>query len=78
MNSRGKIMKKKDIKVGQKYTHINYPGVVYLGVGAINRNTNTFSRKNLVIISSHEPWGSVGYVVHAFNPDFWYGFSEMK
>ena len=71
-------MKKKDIKVGQKYSHKYYPGVIYLGVGVINRSEDSFSRKGLVIISTREPWNSLGYIVNAFNPDFWCGFSEMK
>lgn len=71
-------MKKKDIKVGQKYSHEKYPGVIYLGIGVINRDLDTYSNKKLVIISTREPWNDIGHIVNPSNPDFWDGFSEIK
>jgi hypothetical protein len=71
-------MKKKDIKVGQKYTHNDYPGVVYLGVGRINRENMRHSDKNLVIITTRTPWDCLGHIVGYNNLGFWDEFVEMK
>lgn len=46
-------MKPKDITVGQKYTHIKYKGVVYLGVGRSTMR-NTFVDKQLIICEDKE------------------------
>ena len=71
-------MKPKDIIVGQKYTHKNYPRVVYLGIRTREARVNRPEEKQLAIIED-PVWGLTGDTVAFKGIDsFWDGFKEIN
>jgi hypothetical protein len=71
-------MKSKDIIVGAKYKHRNYPNFEYLGCGITNRKNDKIKQKYLVILHTDKYWN--GRIVLPIRNDdngdikFWNGF----
>ncbi len=76
-------MKHKDIIVGKKYKHRDFPNTIYLGIGHYNTNTGNYSGKNLVIIDDEDKSWVMGHIVAKHTSwvptnEFWDGFYEME
>ena len=76
-------MKTKDIIVGQRYSHVNYPGTVYIGTGEEVAN-GVFTKKALFI--SQDNGGSDNCSYHLvkalsmnsrYSREFWKGFRKI-
>lgn len=77
-------MTTQDIKVGQKYTHKNFPTTTYLGCGFSEGlepgEVEKFTGKLLVIVAQaeEEPDCPVGSIVSLDDKGFAEGFSEVE
>lgn len=71
-------MKNKDIVVGQKYKHIDYPGIIYLGIG-LQKNTGQIFQKHLIEIDSGKQVIPIGRQSGGDKGKlFWRGFSKIN
>ena len=62
-------MNPKDIKIGSKYLHKDYPGCVWIGAGKRTPFTNEYSDKILVLIQNLET-EKVGAIFKAVDDEY--------